>query len=386
MDFRGVETIMTLLKPSDIAAKSSAEALLPLQGTLSTFMGSTLEFAQFCNDQFNGETTFKGVQRQLVGMLTNWFGLEEVSYLTIETGPADSELRLGQTRFPPTLPVAEDAIAAVRATLQAVAPSAEDVRKGYDVVFAAGADYFCAQFDEPGFQRGALVWRLSEGAKLTRGALALADAPASMDILDYLVRCAQRTAQWLMRLDNTQALLYQDEVTGLYNYRYLDVALDAEVKRHQRFHLPFSLLFIDLDNFKQVNDVHGHLTGSSVLRQAGDQIKAAVRDVDSVIRYGGDEFVVVLLGANSRQAWMAAERVRSRVEACQFLADGKEIKIQVTTSIGVASCPEHARDKATMIRLADETMYAAKKSGKNRVIMVHGKDPHPTPTIRRDAP
>ncbi len=375
---------MALQTLSGIDAKTHVEAMPPIQGALSTFVGSTLEFAQFCNDQFNAETSFKGVQRRLAGMLADWFGLDEVSYLTLETARGETELRRGLTRFPPVPPIAESAIGSVRAALQAVVSGEDEVRQGYYAIFAAGADYLCAQFDEPASQRGVLVWRLSDGAKLTRGALVLSDAAAPMDILDYMVRSAQRAAHWLRRLDNTQALLYQDEVTGLYNYRYLDVALDAEVKRHQRFHLPFSLLFIDLDNFKQVNDIHGHLTGSSVLRQAGDQIKAAVRDVDSVIRYGGDEFVVVLLGANSRQAWMAAERVRARVDSSRFHVDGKDIKVHITTSIGVACCPEHARDKATIIRLADETMYTAKKSGKNRVIMVQGKNPSPTPTIRRE--
>ena len=377
---------MTLLTPSDIITKTPVEALPSLQGTLATFMGTTLEFAQFCNDQFNEETSFKGVQRRLAGMLADWFGLEEVSYLTLETARGVTELKRWPTRFPPVPPISENAIGSVRAALQAVVSGEDEVRQGYYAIFAAGADYLCAQFDEPASQRGVLVWRLSDSAKLTRGALVLSNAPASTDIIDYMVRSAQKTSQWLRRLDNTQALLYQDEVTGLYNYRYLDVALDAEIKRHQRFYLPFSLLFIDLDNFKQVNDVHGHMTGSSVLRQAGEQIKAAVRDVDSVIRYGGDEFVVVLLGANSFQAWMAAERVRNRVDGCQFQADGKDVKIHITTSIGVACCPEHTQDKATIIRLADETMYAAKNSGKNRVIMVQGKDPHPTPTIRRMIP
>jgi diguanylate cyclase (GGDEF)-like protein len=377
---------MTLLTHSDILPKNPIEAPSPLQGALSTFMGTTLEFAQFCNDQFNAETSFKGVQRRLAGMLSDWFGLEEVSYLTLETARAGAEMKRGLTRFPPVPPIADGAIGSVRSALQAVVTGEDEVRQGFYTIFAAGADYLCAQFDEPASQRGVLVWRLTDGAKLTRGVLVVSDAPAPMDILDYIVRSAQRASHWLRRLDSTQALLYQDEVTGLYNYRYLDVALDAEIKRHQRFHLPFSLLFIDLDNFKQVNDIHGHLTGSSVLQQAGEQIKAAVRDVDSVIRYGGDEFVVVLLGANSRQAWMAAERVRGRVDASRFNVDGKDVKVHITTSIGVACCPEHARDKSTIIRLADETMYAAKKGGKNRVIMVQGKDPSPTPTIRREIP
>ena len=148
--------------------------------------------------------------------------------------------------------------------------------------------------------------------------------------------------------------------------------MDSEIRRHQRFHSPFSLLFIDLDNFKDVNDQFGHLTGSSVLRQVGAEIKAAVRDVDIIIRYGGDEFVVVLLGTNSHQAWLAAERIRNRVHRHDFRAEGTKASLKVTTSIGIACCPEHGSDKSTIIRIADETMYSAKKSGKNRVLMAKG--------------
>jgi diguanylate cyclase (GGDEF)-like protein len=188
--------------------------------------------------------------------------------------------------------------------------------------------------------------------------------------MGFMIESAQQAARWLKRLHAAQSLLYEDDVTGLFNFRYLDVALDSEFRRLQRFHTPFSLLFIDLDNFKQVNDVYGHLTGSSILRQVGEQIKGALRDVDVVIRYGGDEFVVVLIGTNSKQALLAAERVRAQVDRFRFRAEGSSDPLHVSASIGVASCPEHAKDKQTVLRLADETMYAAKRGGKNRVVIV----------------
>jgi diguanylate cyclase (GGDEF)-like protein len=342
--------------------------------SVCTFQGSALEFAQFCHDQFNAETSYKGVLRRLVRILADWFALTDVVYLTLETARGDGDLRRNIMRFPPLPHVNESVLGSVRASLQAVVAGEDEIRLGHHTIQVLGEDYLCAQFDEPGSHRGVLVWRTVAPASKSPITLNPAEPSASGErLIEFLIRSAQQNARWLRRLDSTQALLYQDEVTGLYNYRYLDVALDGEIRRLQRFHSPFSLLFIDLDNFKQVNDVHGHLTGSSVLRQVGAEIKAAVRDVDSVIRYGGDEFVVVLLGVQSSQAWLAAERVRSRVDNHVFRAEGSEQKIRVTTSIGVACCPEHAKDKATMIRLADETMYTAKKGGKNRVIMAQSK-------------
>jgi diguanylate cyclase (GGDEF)-like protein len=334
------------------------------------FQGSSLEFAQFCNDQFHAEGNYKGVLRRLVRILSDWFGLSEVIYLTLETNRGDGESRRNVMRFPPLAHIHEGVINSIRAALQAVVSGEDEICLGHHVIQVMGEDYMCSQFDESTSHRGVLVWKTNEmkgGSSfldIDPQTLAPGDSP-----LEFLVRSAQQAAQWLRRLDSTQAMLYQDEVTGLYNYRYLDVAIDSEIRRLQRFHLPFSLLFIDLDNFKQVNDKFGHLTGSMILRQVGAEIKAAVRDVDSVIRYGGDEFVVVLLGANSRQAWQAAERVRSRVDKHEFKTESSGAKIRVTTSIGVACCPEHGRDKSTIVRLADETMYAAKNLGKNRVVM-----------------
>lgn len=339
------------------------------QSNVGKFPVSSLEYAQYCIDQFHLESNYKGVLKRLVRILADWFGLTEVVYLTLETSRSAGGISRNIMRFPPLPQIDENVISSIRVALQAVVSGEEEICLGHHIIQALGEEYLCAQFDETKTHRGVLVWRRSNLVQAP--ALAL-QTEKSMDVtaaLDFLIRSAQQAAQWLRRLDTTQAMLYEDEVTGLFNYRYLDVAVDSEIRRLQRFHSPFSLLFIDLDNFKDVNDQYGHLTGSSVLRQVGAEIKAAVRDVDSVIRYGGDEFVVVLLGTNSRQAWLAAERIRDRVHRHAFKAEGADSVIKVTTSIGVACCPEHGRDKATIVRLADETMYAAKKTGKNRVVM-----------------
>ncbi len=115
-----------------------------------------------------------------------------------------------------------------------------------------------------------------------------------------------------------------------------------------------------------VNDKFGHLNGSVVLKQLADVLRETLREVDSVIRFGGDEFVILLLGATSNTGLMAAERIRRKIEDARFfLDDGHHISL--TASIGIASYPEHAKDRETLLKVADEMMYHSKKQGKNRV-------------------
>jgi diguanylate cyclase (GGDEF)-like protein len=348
----------------------SFEALRMKSELQSTFMGSPLEFAQFCYDQFNSEPNVKGILRRVVTLMRDWFGIDQFAYLTLDTASQPVGTRDVVYRFQSVKSLSDDQIKAARTTLQPTLVGDDEVMTGVFKLQAQGFDLCCAQFDEPGAARGVLLWSQVSAQNVDHAALFTpAVRFSNSELLDFLLRTAQQVATWLRRLDNAQSLLYQDEVTGLYNYRFLDVAIEGELRRYQRFQTPFSLLFIDLDNFKQVNDVFGHLTGSSVLRQVGAQIKAAVRDIDSVLRYGGDEFVVVLIGANSRQAAAAAERVRSRVASAEFRAEGSNAIVPVTTSIGMACCPDHGRDRETIIRIADEAMYQAKNAGKNRVII-----------------
>ncbi len=179
-------------------------------------------------------------------------------------------------------------------------------------------------------------------------------------------------------LEDARTELYREALTGLYNSRYLELAMDMEVRRASRFGTKFCVLFVDVDAFKAVNDSHGHLSGSSMLSQMGVVIKDAVREVDVVARYGGDEFVLVLLGADVETGRTIAERVRERVAAHRFRTEtgkegGKEGEkgfgdtVHVTVSIGLAAFPENATTKEQLLRMADETMYSSKKSGKNRV-------------------
>lgn len=189
----------------------------------------------------------------------------------------------------------------------------------------------------------------------------------NQSLIDFMGSALQSASRWLLRLDQTQALIYRDDLTGLFNARFLEDSLEKEVRRSNRFESVFSLLFIDLDDFKKVNDQHGHLVGSDILKQLAELFKATFRDIDSVIRYGGDEFIVLLLGSTSSAARLAGERIRRVVEKHEFLVSGSDQKIKLTCSIGIASFPEHGRTKDRLIKIADECMYKSKRSGKNSV-------------------
>lgn len=175
-------------------------------------------------------------------------------------------------------------------------------------------------------------------------------------------------------------LAYLDDLTHLFNTRYLHLMLDREMKSAQHAHGTFSLLFLDLDYFKSINDTHGHLLGSKLLVEMAHVLKSCVRDHDVVARYGGDEYVVLLRGTDSSNALKVAERIRLTVESHRFLAR-EGLSLTLSTCIGVASFPEHARDKTTLLDLADRAMYQGKKSTRNIVFMT-AKDLEATPSTR----
>ncbi len=165
-----------------------------------------------------------------------------------------------------------------------------------------------------------------------------------------------------------ERLCYTDDLTQLYNVRYLQKILEAEVKRSSRYHLSLSVIFMDLDNFKLVNDTISHLCGSATLMEVSNLMIGLVRETDIVARYGGDEFVIVLPETPAARALTIAERIRKQIETHVFQGDGDK-EIYLTASFGVASYPEHASSPATLIRSADKAMYKAKGSHKNQVIL-----------------
>ncbi len=161
-------------------------------------------------------------------------------------------------------------------------------------------------------------------------------------------------------------LTITDDLTNVFNYRYLNNILDRELLRAQRLNTHMSILFLDLDSFKQVNDKHGHLVGSKILIEMAGILKQAVRKVDAVARYGGDEYIVVLTDTTSGGARIVAERIRETVESYVFMRE-EGYNIRLTISIGVASYPEHATGKIELLHLADEAMYRGKFGRKNVV-------------------
>lgn len=200
----------------------------------------------------------------------------------------------------------------------------------------------------------------------------------------YLARHLGLALRNLGRFAEVEDLAYLDDLTHLFNVRYLQLVLDREEKAAQQSGNPFSLLFLDLDYFKSINDTHGHLVGSKLLVEVARVVKACVRDNDVVVRYGGDEYVVLLRGTDSGGALKVAERIRRTMETHQFLAR-EGYSLQITTCIGVASFPEHAQEKSSLLDFADRAMYRGKKGTRN-VIYMAASGLEATPAARHSAP
>ncbi len=157
-------------------------------------------------------------------------------------------------------------------------------------------------------------------------------------------------------------LVTTDRLTGLYNVGFFYKSLDYEIERSMRYNCAFSLVLIDVDNFKEVNDTYGHLTGDRVLQGIAKVIKSSIRGTDVPARYGGDEFVVILPGATADGAIEVAERIREGVE------DLSKLDLpHVTVSLGVSTYPMDGTTSEDLVRKADWGMYRAKKMGGNRV-------------------
>jgi diguanylate cyclase (GGDEF)-like protein len=154
-------------------------------------------------------------------------------------------------------------------------------------------------------------------------------------------------------------------LTKLYNYRYLMQYLESEVKRCLRYKKKVSLLFIDIDGFKRINDTFGHLVGSHALAEMAQVFRRILRETDVVGRYGGDEFVIVLPETPLNGAMVIAERIRKKVEDYEFIA--QNLSIRLTVSLGVANCPKHTLTAEGLIKKADAAMYRAKELSKNSI-------------------
>jgi diguanylate cyclase (GGDEF)-like protein len=190
----------------------------------------------------------------------------------------------------------------------------------------------------------------------------LADAVTIVSSLGFLLMHRERQEQ------SIEALAMTDPLTGAYNRRSLFDIGEKELARAIRTGTAVSVVILDLDHFKRVNDTHGHVAGDAVLTRFVDVVRGCLRRGDLLTRYGGEEFCVLLPGEASTPASAVAERIRAAVEASVFVADGRSIS--VTTSAGVASLrPGATPDLSSLVSRADEALYVAKRDGRNRVVV-----------------
>lgn len=191
------------------------------------------------------------------------------------------------------------------------------------------------------------------------------------------INLALQTAVDMLRIDLLEIENITDPLTMVHNRRYLDRRLTEEVARSKRYGLELSILMLDIDHFKRVNDTYGHQAGDITLSTLSSLIKHDLRDLDVVARYGGEEFLVICTNTDIAGATMVAERLRKLVESHQFEipngSDGSQT-IPVNISVGVSCFSASVDSKEKLIHAADQALYTAKEEGRNRVIVANPED------------
>ncbi|MGJ4803589.1 diguanylate cyclase [Luteimonas sp. SDU82] len=178
----------------------------------------------------------------------------------------------------------------------------------------------------------------------------------------------ERLAQITLLQSRLQEQAERDPLTGLHNRRFLDQALERELANCMQSGLPLTLVLIDIDRFKRINDTYGHPAGDEMIRRLADLLRERVRDAGLIAcRYGGEEFLMMLPGTAVVEALEMAEELRATFESLQVVSAGQVMR--TTLSIGVAGCPEHGRDAQPLVLRADQALYEAKLRGRNRVVL-----------------
>jgi len=218
---------------------------------------------------------------------------------------------------------------------------------------------------------GERVLGVLEGIRLKAGARSFSETEAAF--LRTLTIPIAASLSNSVRIAEAEHSSLTDDLTKLHNARYLRQFLVNEIKRARRYGAKVAALFLDLDDFKRVNDMHGHLAGSHALMEIAAVILPSVRDTDCVVRYGGDEFVVILPDTGVEEAVQVAERIRMKIERHEF-SGGRRLKVALTASLGIAVFPQHALSPRQLIVSADRAMYQAKAAHKNCVRIVVESD------------
>nr|MBI3611808.1 diguanylate cyclase [Nitrospirota bacterium] len=201
---------------------------------------------------------------------------------------------------------------------------------------------------------------------MQRGAFHYVAKPVSLETLEVVVQSCLERSHLLRQNAELQRQTIQDDLTTAFNRRHLDAYLDEELDRVRRYRRTFSILFFDLDHLKEVNNRHGHLAGSRVLRELAQLIKGKLRKSDRIFRYGGDEFVVTLPETGTEGALCVAHRMRRLIRSHRFLAtSGQAVKL--TASFGVSTFPRDGTLQKDLIRAADRAMYRVKTKTRDGV-------------------
>jgi len=241
---------------------------------------------------------------------------------------------------------------------------------------AAAALHLLAHIEMPEVQAERLLADLLRHRDDVAGSLGR-DPGLRVAAIDYLSNVKRLLANPAIversQLEQAERSAITDPLTRLYNRRHLMAALSRELRRSQRYALRLSLLMLDLDEFKRLNDEHGHAAGDAVLQQVARILRRAVREADVPCRFGGEEFAVILPETDRLGAYAVAERTRARIE--RLFQDGafQGLPARLGLSGGIACYPDDGQNPATLVARADQALYLAKERGKNRISLFHSE-------------